>query len=134
MKVGERISKTYSRMGQRCGNPKHDSYKCYGGKGIKVLMSKEDLLFLWKRDKADKLLNPSIDRINSNGHYEVSNCRFIELEANRLRRPTKLSKEQVYEIKYAKYFFGLNNLLANKFNVSIQTISHIRRGRYWKYV
>jgi hypothetical protein len=59
----------------RCSNPK---FKYYYGKGIKNLLSLDDMEFLWNRDKAWELKNPSIDRINSNHHYVICNCRFIE--------------------------------------------------------
>jgi len=66
----------------RCVNPNHISYKYYGGKGIKNHLSLENIKFLWYRDKAYLMKQPSIDRKNSNQHYEFSNCRFIELKKN----------------------------------------------------
>ena len=59
------------------------SYVNYGGKGIKCLLSVDTIKELWFRDKADLLVQPSIDRKDSNGDYTVENCRFIELVANR---------------------------------------------------
>lgn len=66
----------------RCENPKTKAFKYYGGKGIKLLMDKNDFKYLWFRDKAHEMQKPSIDRINSNGHYELNNCRFIEQSEN----------------------------------------------------
>lgn len=40
---------------------------------------------LWERDRAWLLKRPSIDRIDPDGHYEVRNCRFIELSENSRR-------------------------------------------------
>lgn len=53
-------------------------------------MTVEDFKFLWFRDRAYLMKKPSIDRINSNGHYELNNCRFIELIINQSR--TKLKR------------------------------------------
>jgi len=67
---------------QRCYNKKDCKYKYYGGRGIKVLLSNEEVEFIWNRDKAHLLKDPTIDRIDSNGNYEISNCRFIERSEN----------------------------------------------------
>lgn len=70
--------KTYRNIMKRCNNPKHKGYKYYGGKGIKCLLTPSQLHFLWKRDRADKLKSPSIDRRDSSKDYTHQNCRFIE--------------------------------------------------------
>jgi len=67
---------------QRCNNPTQDSYKNYGGRGIKLLMAKEDFKYLWFRDEASSMLQPSIDRKNHDGNYTLENCRFIEMKEN----------------------------------------------------
>jgi hypothetical protein len=63
---------------QRCTNQNQECYKYYGGRGIKCLITEEELKKLWKRDNASKMICPSIDRIENNGNYTVDNCRFIE--------------------------------------------------------
>lgn len=81
------------RMGlikQRCINPKYRGYKYYGGKGIKFFLTLKDMEFIWSRDKAHLMECPSVDRINPDGHYELSNCRFLENYLNRPRK--KISK------------------------------------------
>lgn len=83
---------TYHSINLRRTNPINKSYKYYGGKGIKLLITKEELKSLWFRDKAFLLKRPSIDRINSDGHYELKNCRYIELIENISRR--------IYTCKY----------------------------------
>ena len=67
---------------QRCNNPKSKQYNDYGGRGIKCLITEEELKFLWFRDKAYLLKIPSIDRINNDSNYCLENCKFIELKEN----------------------------------------------------
>lgn len=57
-----------------------DAY--YQNKGIKCLLTMPELIQLWDIYKADKMKRPSIDRIDPNGDYIMSNCRFIELSDN----------------------------------------------------
>ena len=70
--------KTYDNIYQRCNNPNNISYKYYGLKGIKCLITVEELKFLWFRDKAYNMDKPSIDRKNSKKNYTLENCQFIE--------------------------------------------------------
>lgn len=69
---------------QRCENPKSQSYKYYGARGIRFNLTKDDMEFLWNRD-ASGLKKPSIDRIDGTGDYTRDNCRFIENDENRRR-------------------------------------------------
>ena len=77
-KINEKWLIHYSSAEQRCNNPNKDGYKNYGGRGIKFLLSKQEIKKLWFRDKAYLLKKPSIDRKDNNGHYEFNNCEFIE--------------------------------------------------------
>jgi hypothetical protein len=73
---------TFKRIKCRCENNKASGYKFYGGRGIKCKITKKELKKLWFRDKAYLLKQPSIDRINPEGDYKYSNCRYIELKEN----------------------------------------------------
>ena len=79
----KRLNRLWNNLKSRCGNPNDKKYKYYGGKGIKIKLTKEDLFILWERDKADKMKQPSIDRKDSSKDYEFSNCQFIEMADNR---------------------------------------------------
>jgi len=89
----ELLQKTrFYNMKNRCGNRKAHNFKYYGGKGIKCLMTYEELKSIWERDNASKLKRPSIDRINPNGHYTFDNCRFVEHSENARRAVTKYAR------------------------------------------
>lgn len=73
---------------QRCNNKNHEKYHLYGGRGIQCRLTLAEVYTLYIRDKAGEMKQPSIDRIDPDGHYEFGNCRFLELPVNRsLHRP-----------------------------------------------
>jgi hypothetical protein len=65
-----------------CKNHKRysDMVRDYGH--VKMLITKDELKHLWFRDKGFLMKRPSIDRIDSNGNYEISNCRYLEHKYN----------------------------------------------------
>lgn len=75
---GTKVYRLWSYMKERCESPKHKSYKSYGGKGIKVCDEwKEAKTFIeWCLNNGYKE-GLTLDRIDYNGNYEPSNCRFI---------------------------------------------------------
>lgn len=71
---------------RRCTDPKHKDWKFYGGRGIKFFLTMDDVRDLWARDHAYAMQIPTIDRINPDGDYCYSNCRFMERDENVDRR------------------------------------------------
>ena len=67
---------TWKSIKRRCLNKNTADYKNYGGRGIKVcdrwLNSFKDFL----SDMGEKPERLSIERINGNGNYELSNCKW----------------------------------------------------------
>ena len=71
---------------QRCENKRSPQYRSYGAKGIRCLLSVQDLEIIWKRDRAGWMKQPSVDRIDNVGNYSFKNCRFLEKEKNTIMR------------------------------------------------
>ena len=70
-----RVYRIWANMRSRCDNPKFDAYPYYGGRGIKTCEA-------WKvfgnflKDMGHPPDGFSIDRIDSGGDYEPSNCKW----------------------------------------------------------
>jgi len=92
-------SRTQENIKQRCNNINCKAYKYYGGRGIKCLITKEDIKKLWFRDNAKLMNRPSIDRIDNDGDYCLENCRFIEMSENGGKAKKDNAKKCLQSIK-----------------------------------
>lgn len=96
MKIGERSSKhkksntrlyyVWRSMKTRCNNPKTDSFKYYGERGISVCEEwlNFENFYNWSIQNGYDFDAPTgectIDRIDVNGNYEPSNCRWVSMK------------------------------------------------------
>ncbi len=122
---------TWVSMKQRCYNQNHSSYRNYGGRGIRVC-ARWYVFENFLSDMGSKPKDLSLDRINNDGHYMPSNCKWSTRDEQQMnRRGPKLTKERVLEIREAS---GRQEEIAAKFGVSRRMISYIKRGDLWSHV
>lgn len=82
-----KIYSVYHGMIKRCCNTSHPSYKHYGGRGVKVCPEWKDKetgfenFYRWAMDNGYSE-GLQIDRIDVNGDYKPSNCRFVSPKEN----------------------------------------------------
>lgn len=82
---------SYRCMRSRCYRPKDPSYKYYGGRGIKVCDEWLNIENFGKWVKEHPYFEgATLDRINVDGDYEPSNCRWATMaEQDNNRRNTQ---------------------------------------------
>ena len=91
-----RLYKVWQGMISRCTNSNMDNYADYGGRGIRVCPEWNDFVpfYEWAMksgfDESKSGFECSIDRIDVNGNYEPSNCRWADAKVQRYnQRPHK---------------------------------------------
>lgn len=86
-KSKERIYAIYNAMMARCNNPNTPNYFRYGGRGISVCDEWENDYYAFKKwayesgyDETAPRGMCTLDRIDGDGNYEPSNCRWVNMK------------------------------------------------------
>lgn len=80
---GTKIYGVWKNMNARCSNKNRPDYKWYGGRGISVCCEwKNSNVFCDWALKNGYMEGLVIDRINNDGNYEPSNCKWVTNKIN----------------------------------------------------
>lgn len=91
-----RLYEVWSTMKQRCANRKQISYSHYGARGIKVCdewLNDFASFYEWSMKAGYDPEAPrgacTLDRIDNDGDYEPSNCRWVDMSVQRSNQSRK---------------------------------------------
>jgi len=126
------IHHLWTGIRKRCTNPKVKSYKYYGGRGIKICSEWSEFIPFYNWALANGYEQGlQIDRIDNNGNYEPSNCRFVTHAENcQNRSSTKLNWDKVNEIR-AIGSSKSQSEISKMYNVQRRTINRILNNKSW---
>lgn len=130
-----RTYRSWEAMLGRCTNSKDLAYYGYGGRGITVC-SDWKLFENFLADLGECPEDCVLDRINNEGNYEKDSCRWAtRAESGQNTSTTVLTFENVVEIKrLLRLELYSRAKIARMFEVTPQTIHHIKSGKRWRNV
>lgn len=95
----DRLYHVYANMKNRCYNENADDYKYYGGRGIRICDEWLNDYLSFKKWAYDSGYDDTavkgectIDRIDVNGNYEPSNCRWVSMDVQSKNRRNVINK------------------------------------------
>lgn len=135
-----KIYSVYANIKYRCYNENHHEWHNYGGKGI--IMCDEwlgeygfDNFYKWSKENGYQE-GLTIDRIDSDGNYEPSNCQWITrsentIKANKTCQHRKANKGTYYGIDTngVRYEFDNANAFAEEHGLRAGNVRQVANGQ-----
>jgi len=120
-------------MRDRCNSKNHSEYKRYGARGIRVC-ERWDTFANFLADMGERPSRKhSVDRRDSDGHYEPGNCRWAtSVEQSRNRKYAKnitLNGETLHALDWAQKLGLSINTIRKRIRVNSDTAQILRPSR-----
>jgi hypothetical protein len=128
-----RLYQRWRGMKARCLNPNNVRFQRYGGRGIAVCGEWLDYKPFHDWAVANGYREDlSIDRIDNDGDYEPTNCRWVTLVEQ--RPSAKVTEDQVKEIRRAHEQGVKTKALADKYGISTSMVRQIVSRSAWGWI
>ncbi len=89
------LAKVLRSIRSRCLYPSHDRYPCYGGKGVKICdewVGEGSIPnFIEWAERSGYKEGLTIDRVDNDGNYEPSNCRWVTVHTQMRNRSNNIN-------------------------------------------
>lgn len=130
-KTNNRVYWVWASMKNRCYNSNYSLYRNHGGRGIRVCDEWKDnfqAFYDWSINNGyDENLPKgkcTLDRIDNNGNYEPSNCRWVDME----KQSNNTRRNVYYMVDGEKMTIAE---IARKYNIKYSTL--YSRFQKWHY-
>ena len=116
------LYRTWTGMKTRCKNRRVESFRLYGGRGIRMCDRWSRDFSQFAADAGERPNGMTIDRIDTNGNYEPSNCRWATSQVQGQNKRKRIE----YEGKSVATW-------AEELGMPTKTLRHRVRAWGWEY-
>ncbi len=135
--INYKQTKTYQSwvsMKSRCLDKRNKNYKRYKDKKIKICDRWKNSFENFLKDMGERPEGTTLDRVDNDGNYEKSNCKWVDRKTQaRNRSTTKLTMNDVIKIR-ASYLINkeLHKKIAVRYGVTPTTIGSVLNNKTWR--